>query len=446
MSGQSGPARRRGPAGGRRRVLVGLLTACGAGVGGCLESAMSYAPDGRHLALAVREPLSDSQDKALLRGGCSYRVMVLTGRDTLRTVETSTTHMLSAPAYSPDGKRLCYLRVPLPTGAQARQRQAQRRERIEKLKALARDASDALALQMTDPRGEVDANDDPAVQMEDKTLPGAARGAILLHDRVVSPTVPAELVVRRAAGGEVVSTLRLRLPLVGDAADYYSVRPSYGPRGKWVYLATGHLLLRVHPVLSRCDIVAAPARAAAVSPDGEAVAAVGADSLGLIAADGERAAYLRWQQDSSLRTVAWRDANTLGALRTRPRPGGDGNDVRELVLLGTDGRVRGVHELGDLPGGAALQDGELAFSPDGRHAVANYATALWFFDADGKVVREVRQPKVIYSAPTFRPDGKAVAVKRLVEVGKDRYRLAEVVFFSPAGERLAAKEIPSVKP
>ena len=47
-----------------------------------------------------------------------YRLMVLTKAKDLKVLEETTRYMLSAPAYSPDGKQLCYLQVPLLTQEQ----------------------------------------------------------------------------------------------------------------------------------------------------------------------------------------------------------------------------------------------------------------------------------------------------------------------------------------
>ena len=79
----------------------------------CMESPMSFSPGG-DLAFTTMEPYR-SED-VVLRGAHVYRLMVLPAKATQpKVLEESADWMISAPVFSPDGKRIAYLRIPLLT-------------------------------------------------------------------------------------------------------------------------------------------------------------------------------------------------------------------------------------------------------------------------------------------------------------------------------------------
>ena len=420
--------------------LFALLAILCLVVPGCLESAMSFSPDGKHLALVVRERLAE--DKAGVQGACSYRLMVLSGRRTLKVLEDSRKHMLSGPAFSPDGKRLCYLRLPLPTEQEKQKQQAAAEKRAKRLAELAKIAPDAWTRALTDPEGALERGDGPQLQITDMTLPGVGHTAVMLHDRIVARHVTARLVVRDVATGKVVSTTDLRIPFAGGLTDYYLIKLRYGPRGKWVYLYTGYSVLRVHPILAECHILAAPAPVAELSPDGKTLAVATDRAIGFIAADGSRAGYTKWTTAVTMRSIAWADNDTLAVLSYKEGAGKDGADVKTLNFLPKGGGKLKTIDL-ELDGNTdAMKDG----APDGKHIVAAYGNHVYFLDRGGKVLKHLTAKGAIFASPTFRPDSKVVAIKRLAMVGENTARVAKVVFFSPDGKRLAEKEIPSVNP
>jgi len=79
----------------------------------CTESPMTFSPDGKNLAFVTVEPY-DEHDY-LTAGSHVYRLMIFSEEKQLRVIEESVDFMLSGPGYSPDGKRLCYVRIPLLT-------------------------------------------------------------------------------------------------------------------------------------------------------------------------------------------------------------------------------------------------------------------------------------------------------------------------------------------
>jgi hypothetical protein len=105
-----------------RSRIAGLMVLVAAGtllwhVLACVESPMAFSPDGKDLAFVTMEPF---ELKGLhLAGPHCFRLFVLSGGKDLRVIEQTTEAILTAPAYSPDGKQICYLRIPLLTSGTA---------------------------------------------------------------------------------------------------------------------------------------------------------------------------------------------------------------------------------------------------------------------------------------------------------------------------------------
>ena len=407
---------------------------------GCLESAMSYSPDGKHLAMVVRHQVRDPGRE--VRGAAAYRLMILTERKTLRLLERTDRHMLSGPAYSPDGRRLCYLRVPLPTAAEAAKAQKAAEARVKHLAKLATDDADAWTLAMANPRDGVDWAAEKPLEVTDLTLPGVIATGQMLNDRVVAPLVRAELVVRDAAGGRILSTTPVRVPFSGNITDYHTTAVRYGPKGKWIFLAGAHTVRRVHPLLQQVHVLAAHGSVWGLSPDGGTLAVAAGEAIGLIATDGSRSVYVRCPPGSVLSSVAWAGNDRLAVLCI---PDEDEEEDASPALHWFD---KGGKRLKTIALPAADDEaparvaGKLAASPDGKHLVATFGGDTCFLDRTGKVLGRVQGKKKMLLSPTFRPDSKIVAMKR-VEVVDDRFvRPLDIAFFSPDGKELASKDIP----
>jgi len=292
----------------------------------CVESPMAYSPSGDSLAFVTVEPWDP--DHLPSAGERAYRLMVLRG-DTIRVVEQTTDCMLSAPAYSPDGRRLCYLRIPMFTGEAA--------ERAQETPAPASQPQGADTFAWP-----VQAKDGPAASpempVEDQTLPRLkVCGEVFDHQRT-APRVRATVVVRDTESYQVQSTTALDLCLHADNQDwavlYGTLRPQYSPEGKWVYLCDAYTVVAVDPAAAATRLLAAPASAAALSPDGTLLATWTENSLGLIATDGQRATYLRWDKSASYLGLAWCDKKTLAVLE----PKGEGESAW-LHLVKRDGTL-----------------------------------------------------------------------------------------------------------
>ena len=427
----------------RRLWEVMLSVLLGAAIPGCLESSMSYSPDGKHLALVTCEPVSP--EGLYVQGGHSYRLMILSDRKALKVLEDSRTDMLSGPAFSPDGRRLCYLRIPLPAADQLEKLQEEAEERLKKLAELRALGCDEWTRAVTDPRGGDQTK--PLLETTDATLPGVAGTGHMLHYMMVHPQVTGQLVVRDSTSGQIVTTTPVEVPFPDPAADYHVTRVRYGPRGKFVYVGTAMAVHRIHPVLETCHRLAAPAYATRLSPDGKTLATLQQRAIAFVATDGSKAVYRKWPTAASTTGIAWADNDTLAVLSYREGAAEDGSDVKTLHFVRKDGEPQKAVDL-ELPGDpGACKDGEIAVSPDGKRLVVTYMKDVHFLDRAGKVLKHIHDEKaLLLGNPTFRPDGQAVAVKRIVKVGENAFRVAEVLFFTPDGERLAARKIPSIRP
>lgn len=425
----------------------------------CVESPMAFSPNGKDLAFTTVEPYGP--EKVALTGTHVYRLMILTETKPLRTLEETSAEMLCAPAWSPDGKQVAYLRIPLFTEA-----------RIEKLKEEAQKRQD-LAKQAEMLGQEAEAAAPPAgaapgakpaeaaaqkpESTEDVSLPPLGDAVTFARNTAAYSDVRAQLVVRDAKTGDVVSVTALDAPL-GEIKDeallmlYATFRPQYDAEGRWIYVRAGNLLLAVDPAERKQRIVAAPVDVAALSPDGSIMATVQSSALGLIRTDGSSALYRRWKTDNaSLSGVAWMDKNTLALLRLEKVEGAADGKQQVTVFLDlvkSDGTPEKPIEIKVPPftptEGAS---GELAIAPSGKSMVLCFARDVFFLKPDGKVVGTWhgdadKGPEI--ADPTFTPDSKRVAFKKMVKEG-EALRAAGIVFFSPEGKEEAAADIPAAK-
>lgn len=402
----------------------------------CVESPMAYSPSGDSLAFVTVEPWDP--EKLPLAGERAYRLMILKG-DTIRVVEQTTEYMLTAPAYSPDGRRLCYLRIPMFTReAAARAEEARAAtsqphgENTFIWPALAREGSLVP----------------PDVEIKDETLPRLEAVGEVLDRQRTAPRVRAALVVRDAESDQTLSTVAVNLPLPAEdkhwALAYAILHPRYSPDGRWVYLCDGYTVLAVDPTKGATRLVAAPTLGAALSPDGALLATVSEHGLALIGTDGQKATYLRWDKSGSYLGLVWRDKNTLVVLE----PKGEG-ETAWLHLVERDGTLRRSFKFVGPTAGAHGDDGaaQLAVAPNGSHYVVAFEQEVLFLTGKGRVLRQVPSDKYRLAQPTFSPDSKRVAFKRLEE-GSDAApgytRAAAIVFFTPDGRELSDIPIPPV--
>ena len=408
----------------------------------CIESPMAYSPSGKDLAFVTMEPYDD-QD-LLVAGTHAYRLFVLSEGKQLRAVEETTASMLTAPAYSPDGKQLCYVRIPLLSAAQAARVEEQVKNYDEAKKSRPKPMWEQPS---SAPAASAPTTGPAAVETTDHALP-ALEGIVEFCDSLErSPAVPIMVVVRDAASGNIASTTHFELSLLGSEAGlvmtYLTLRPQFSPDGQSVYLCAGNVAVAVNPAKNEARILGAPAAAAALSPDGKTLAILQKSALGFIDTTGESAFYRRWEKNISLGGLTWADKHTLAVLEAE-------EDSSNLVLhyVEPDGTLRKsvairLPEHGKQEG---VNTGALALAPDGQHVVLAFEHDVFFLKADGTSLKHWHGDDEQLVQPTFSPDSQRVAFKLLPKEEGGYPRAAAIVFCTPAGEELSRVPIPKINP
>ena len=417
----------------------------------CTESPMAFSPSGKDLAFTTMEPY-DAKGEILPQAGLiTFRLMVVSGARQLRIIEETRDAMLTAPAYSPDGQRLAYLRIPLFTGAQLEKimRAVEGREKLSK------EIEDSGSSDALPPAAAGEPAPGIAEQSDDLTLPpwqGAAQMAMAMAAATYPPRVPALLVVRDAATDKVLSLTRLSL-LIGEfkgagfLMTYMLARPQFSPDGKVVYISAANMVQAIDPAAKKERLLAAPAVMAALSPDGALLATMQEKTLGILRTDGQSAIYRRWESAPGLSGMAWVDKQTLAILK----PSSDASPLPSLDLLRPDGTlIKTVDlEMPSRPGGYD-STGELAIAPDGRHMVISYMHDVFFMTFDGKVLQLWHNDDDTLVQPSFTPDSKQVAFKGLSkqkqgETDRGAFTFTWIAYFTPDGKEVTRVGIPAPK-
>lgn len=400
----------------------------------CMESPMAFSPDGRNLAFVTMEPYRQNgeprADKVV------FRLMVLADGQRLRVVEETHRQMLSAPAYSRDGKRLCYLRVPLPTEEQARSLQ----EYVNKQPSL--DAGKVCDWRNRPAEEDVASCMRPAeIALDDRSLPSVENQAELVRSLARSPRLPVTLVVRNAASDAVISTTDMELPL-GEDNEYMSMyllaKPQYGADDHTVFVSAGATVVAADTWTGAQRVVAAPAYVARLSPDGRTVALLQPKVLGFVAADGSKATYHRWDHESSMFGLSWAEPQTVAVYEPRK------NETKSWIhLVKTDGSVKKSVPIEWGKQGEGAELAEAVVSPDGRSMVVSLGKEVLFLSADGTVRTRLSDLKQYLARATFSPDSKRVAFKLLAEK-EPCDRVVAIVFYTPDGKELSHVPVPPV--
>lgn len=430
----------------------------------CVESPMAYSPDGTKLAFVTMEPDDITSDDGHLRGPRCYRLFVWSNENQkdLKVIESSTEYVICAPAFSPDGKEMAYLRVPLLKPETAAKLKDYAKKTDEAFDELEKSLSQIEHLSTTMPASYTTSALEAVNQNEqDLSLPKTFPG------RYLKPQLPAELVFRNADTYKVLEAKQVMLEYDEHVAvsTYLTSRPQFSPDGKKVYLVAGGSLLAVDREFAKVTILTNSAVSAAVSPDAKTAAFVQNDFIGLMATDGSESHYYRMPRGwkPSVAGLGWVDNRTLAAVCkdvkdsgvvsiTQPAddhpPKGDKFEVR---FFQADGKMLDKRIALPPPGSDGGGDeAELAISSDGKHMVVSYDKAVYFMDASGKVLgqwlasKEMPNHEAVLEQPTFRPDGKAVAMKFL-QRNNEVIRTVAIIVFSPEGKQISRTEIPAIE-
>ena len=397
----------------------------------CLESPMAFSPDGKQLAFVTIYPSDIDNDLAIAGVHC-YRLMVLRDFKKLEVIEQTTDKMLTAPAWSPDGKRICYLRIPLMT-----------REELKKFKKTVKKRSKAF-----DMSAGAGPTTTPSAQKKDRLLPPLDTGLQLHRTAIVRPWPAMQVVVRDGRTFKLVSTKTVQLPLLHPDADmdgglrgtYIFTRPQYGPDGKWVYLCIGDVAVAVDPDSGDHRLLATAATLGCLSPNGKTLATLGEKILGFVQTDGNLAVYKRLDVKPAPSQLFWKDNQTVAFLVEAKDPD------PKLWFVRRDGTDAGSITL-KLPkdrGEKVWLD--LAFAPDAKHIVLCYGDRVFFLDATGKVLKQWQNEDEKMAQPVFTPDSRRVAIKHMRAEENEKGRVDEIVVFTPEGKEVARAKVPKIKP
>lgn len=426
----------------------------------CTESPMAFSPGG-DLAFVTMEPYAGGESRReslILAGPRAYRLMILSKDGKLRVLEETTRHMLLAPGWSRDGKRLCYLRIPLLSGKALEQMRATARKRKE----LYGRATSRPAVEWPLEQGQPRPAEAPTTQADDDEGPDGMpplENVVEFLERVYTgPLVPLTLVVRDANTGKVLSTDEVELPLLGmedeeeEEVDfmlaYTRIRPQWGPKGEWVYLCGGQAAVAVRPNAGSFRVITASAENAVLSPDGRTLATIQEGAVGFFSTDGASAVYRRWQMTDDFPSMAWIDNRTL-ALLEHVKEGE--KLLHRLHRIRRDGSAA-KSTLLRLPKHAYDDDrnpGQLAIAPDGKHMAIAYEKDVFFMKASGQVLRHWRSENEIRAQPTFTPDSRHVAMKCFTKEDEDEVgylRVAWIVYYTPDGKEVRRVKIPPIRP
>ena len=450
------------------KAALAIIVAAGAllwHVLACTESPMAFSPDGERLALVTMEPYNFDGDPAIA-GTRAYRLMAIEGFKTLRVIEQTTSPMLSGPAWSPDGKALCYLRIPLMTLQELEALANSIEKRRDEIKQafnppdMQWPTGEAATQPATAPAGERTGERarEQHHHRDYVALPDLEAVYDLFTEMLCQPAAPAQLVVRDAESSAVTQTVTVRAPLYRGANSplsnedsgmdpliaYTTIRPSYSPDGKSVYFCAGNMAIAVNLSDGKQHVLASPASVALLSPGGKTLAVVQENALAFVKTDGSVTTYRRWNTDlEMLGALAWRDDQTLAVIGEAKGNSGDHPAIR---FLKTDGSDAGSIKL-DLP--ETPSDHEpmaLAVAPDGKHMVVCFEENAFFLNDEGKILNHWQVDHEILAQPTFTPDSNCVAMKHMKTDSDEQARVVAAVLYTVEGKEIARVAVPAIAP
>ena len=386
----------------------------------CTESPMSFAPSG-DLAFTTMV-WYDHGETVALRGGHCYRLMVLPkDANEVKLLEESTDYMISAPAFSPDGKKVAYLRIPLASPEEFEKVTKAVKERMERMEPASQPVTGWPKLPM--PPSEANAATTQPYSGVDRTAPPIAETTAFATNMFLGPSIECQLVERDLQTGkaEVKRELSTLLKFEKDPSSnlvckYILSRLQYDPSGQWIYVNLGDvdpgdMVYAVNIQKNEVIIVAAPSTTAILSPDGKTLAVLQEKYIGFVKDEGKLATYVSWEAKQPA-GMTWVDSKTVALL------GQDANNQAIVSYMTTDGAIK---QTKNLPG-VLLNENKavLTASANGKNFVIADDKKVYFLDGKGKILNVYENSeKLLLAQPTFTPDGKAVAFKLMKEKEKE---------------------------
>jgi hypothetical protein len=426
----------------------------------CTESPMAFSPDGKTLAFVTMEPYE--ADDLQRVGEHAFRLMTITEQQELKVIEETDQFMFSAPAFSPDGKSFCYLRVPLMTEEIEKYFKESFQQKQKMLDEVTKESSEKEPPELSVPSS--DQPDDTV----DLILPPLEMTHQLWNYVLSAKRLPAVLVVRDTESYAEKSRILVEMP-VSEGSEielfmtYLTARSQYSPDGQWIYLGAGFAIRAINPDTRQVRFLAGPVVAAettsatvvALSPDGKNIATMLGDEkpiLGLFQTDGSKAIYTRLAIKPSFSGLLWTRENTLAVLSADPNKVDDQTVILHLDFFRADGSLLNSLKMQVPQSGKKeksridIDMGELALSADGKYMVIAYMEDVYFMTSSGKLLyHHHKNNKEILVQPTFTPDGKLLAFKRFVET-KDEYpRVLSIDYYTPQGKKVKSVEVPRSK-
>lgn len=437
-----------------KRTIGEYLVVMAAGAGviwhilACTESPMAFSPGGEELAFTVREPFYKNYEELLVQSG-NYQLMVLGKDKELRVLEESSTHMLTGPGWSRDGKYLAYLRIPVFKDGE------EKNTAVEKWEAGLPHKNERITPSTSPSSSKPDAKAYVWDQYEDRGLPsiGLAHGsAHEFRESFSSNPLVATLVVREAASGNIAGSMPIEIPTMpgenkdGDvlyALAYTLCRPQFSrEEDQWIYFTVGRIAMAANPWQGKVRIFGGSFLVSAFSPDGKILAGFGEDEhVRFIRTDGSAAFYFR-EKGLCCYSIVWLDTRRVAYVVKN-------EDVSfSARFMSVDGSVSTGQVL-PLAGETENEEEkiQLVSGSDGKRVVLSCPSGnVIFMDGDaGEIGRwqpQDRENEVMVSF-VFSPDGRKLACKYMRKNGRtDSGRTDAVVFFSPEGKELYRVQIP----
>ncbi|HUS46514.1 MAG TPA: hypothetical protein VNA25_06770 [Phycisphaerae bacterium] len=439
----------------RRNLRACWLLGCLLGVlpAGCVNvlstTRAGYSPDGRRLAFVTREPADATG--LLLKDASAYRLMVISNERAkgMRLIEVCTDAMLCAPTFSPDGKMLCYLRVPLVDQelavellGQAQMRAQSTMEVLDRLDSTLAPPDANAPPSEGDPAGPTQPAAQDANRLAEAKDSALAEIGYTYWMARTSPILSAELVFRETRSYRVVRVIPVDVPFIsvamgaipvpdiGGAIFHGLFQLQFRPDGKWLCLWDGGRVLKVHARSGVKVVVQCAAYSFDLSPDGNSIAML-SDALRMGAMESNEPLRRFARPDGSGMALRWVDNQTLLV------PMGDDR----LCWVRPDGQIIRSRQLAFEPNSPTASPlfWYLAADPNsGRTVVCAKGQAL-FLDSEGRLVKRVLWDDAFPVQPAYRPDGKRVAVQVVAhdEEKPDYLRVVAVAYFDPRGNELA---------